>query len=165
MAKYKYVELTYEQVEGLREAQFEDFKLVLSDFGGKLRIPQAKADLETGMAKLVSAVGVGDVFGEAAEAAAEDPALLAELAALKEELAQVKAKLKAESEKPKPKPVDKKGFPKGEPHGTFDNSESGYREVWKLGTLDVKWPRSLIERYLQGTTSKPWGYYPNFPKV
>jgi hypothetical protein len=159
MAKYKYIELTYEQVEGLAEAEYQDFKLTLSDFGGKLRIPQKREELDVAIAQLLSAVGSG-VVAEPVEAV-EDP----RVAELEAEVRKLKEKLKLEAAKPAPVPVNKRGFPKGEPHGTFDNSETGFREVWKLGTLDVKWPRAIIERHLSGTTSKPWGYYPKFPKV
>jgi hypothetical protein len=111
------------------------------------------------IAQLLSAVGTG-VVAEPVEAV-EDP----RVAELEAEVRKLKEKLKLEAAKPKPVPVNKRGFPKGQPHGTFDNSETGFREVWKLGTLDVKWPRAMIERRLVGTTSKPWGYYPKFPKV
>lgn len=156
MATHKYIDLNYEQVAGLVEAELLGFKLTLSDFGGKLKIPQNREKLEVGIAQLLSATS---------GAATPDP----QIAQLEEQVKALKRQLsdkaqEVETAKQAP-PINKNQFPKGEPHGTFDNSDSGFREVWKLGTKDVKWPKAMIERRLVGTTSKPWGYYPKFPKV
>ena len=56
--------------------------------------------------------------------------------------------------------------------GIFDNRETMQREAWVTGELRSKWPAiacedmsQTMQHWERNVLEKPWGYYPDLPRV